>query len=216
MKKVLIGAAIIATAIVAVAPAAFSTQDEDLHCPAGGTKVEANGETQTAINDLVLAAGTRVCVKAGPGNTDIVIADGEDDLQDILFNAGIKNGGGTDGKDVSYYVVYPPLDTTTTTTAPPTTTTTVPPTTTTTAPPVVTTTTAPPVTTTTVSEPPAPGPETTPAPVTSPQPVSSPATLPHTGGGDLFWIGLFVLAGGGLLWAVSRMIGPDVEEEVEI
>lgn len=151
MKKIAVAMIAAGLSLFAVAPSiAGATQDPDLHCPDGGTKVEANGENQAEINALILPAGTLVCVKAGPGNTDIVTADGEKDLQDILFDAGIKNGSGTDGKDVSYYVIYESETTTTTTTEPPVvTTTTQPPVTTTTQPPVTTTTEPPAVTTTT-------------------------------------------------------------------
>lgn len=55
---------------------------------------------------------------------------------------------------------------------------------------------------------------TTTAPAAAPAPVSGPAELPHTGNGDLLWLGLVALLGGSLAWGVSRMIGPDVEEEV--
>ena len=82
--------------LVPAASAVSANPPADLHCPAGGVKVEANDGTQDAINDLVLAAGTMFCVKAGPGNTGILMADGQTDLQ----------GYSPDGKDVSYYVIY--------------------------------------------------------------------------------------------------------------
>ena len=116
LKKFLIAAAITVGLVAGpMAGVAVPTQDVDLHCPDGGVKVEAKDDNDSeaddtvVLNALVLDAGTRVCVKAGPGNTGIVIADGVDDLQQILFDNGIKNGNETDGKDVSYYVVYPPL-----------------------------------------------------------------------------------------------------------
>jgi hypothetical protein len=68
------------------------------HCPDGGTKIEANGGTQATINATVLSAGTQFCVKAGPGNTGILTADGETSLGEYAPG----------GKDVSYFVVYAP------------------------------------------------------------------------------------------------------------
>lgn len=99
MKKIIIGIALASLAFVGVINGtAGAVQPADLHCPAGGTKVEANGGTQAAINNTVLEAGTLVCVKAGPGNSGIVEADGVLTLRQIA----------PDGKDVSYYVIYPP------------------------------------------------------------------------------------------------------------
>lgn len=192
MKKFLLAATVALTAAFLIPTMAGADHN---HCPDGGTKVESG----SAGNDLVLDEGTRVCVKAGSpqsndsghGNTDIVVADGESTLQEILFDNGIKDGSGEQGRDVSYYVTYPPV--TTTTTEPPTTTTTQPPTTTTTEPP-TTTTTEPPTTTTT--EPPtttttAPAPAPAPQPLAAPAPAPAPADeLPRTGGGLLALSGL--------------------------
>jgi len=115
MKRVMLALALMGGFILTGVPVAHSTQDTDLHCPDGGVKVNVNDDNdaedddQDVVNALVLDEGTRVCVKAGPGNTDIVIADGEDTLQEILFDNGIKDGSGEQGRDVSYYVIYPPL-----------------------------------------------------------------------------------------------------------
>jgi hypothetical protein len=83
-------------------PAVAATE----HCPDGGTKTEANGGTQAAINALVLEAGTQVCVKAENEATGLVTADGSTTLQAYLYAAGIVDGSGQQGRDVSYYVVY--------------------------------------------------------------------------------------------------------------
>ena len=72
------------------ANAALATTE---HCPDGGTKVEAVGDE---LNDIVLPAGTLVCVKGSTEATGIVEADGQSSLFDILGN----------DHDVSYYVVY--------------------------------------------------------------------------------------------------------------
>jgi uncharacterized repeat protein (TIGR01451 family) len=82
-------------------------QPAGLHCPAGGTKIQSGA----AGNDVVLAAGTEFCVKAGPGHTGILTADGTTTLRDYLKLAGIVGGDG-EGRDVSYYVEYgdPDLD----------------------------------------------------------------------------------------------------------
>lgn len=217
MKKFLIGTAVVALGLIGIIPGAGADQDPNLHCPDGGTKVEANGENQAELNALVLDEGTRVCVKASSGNTGIVEADGEDTLQEILFDNGIVDGSGEQGRDVSYYVTYPPLETTTTT-IPPTTTTTIPPTTTTTAPPVTTTTQAP-VTTTTA----APIPLTTGTPEVPCEDVGtfthcpgqphggpapgSPESLPHTGAGSvLMWIGLALVLSGAAAMATGKFI----------
>ena len=93
-------------------------------CP--NPKVES--QTDGDLNDIVLPAGTLVCVK---GATDLVwaTADGQQTLFEILGN----------GHDVSHYHIAE--QTTTTTTVPDTSTTTVPPVTTTTPPDQPTTTT---------------------------------------------------------------------------
>jgi hypothetical protein len=76
------------------------------HCPEGGTKVEATGGTQAAINDLVLAAGTSFCVKGSTDATGILVANGTTTLKAYLGN----------DHDVSHYVVYETTTTTGTTT----------------------------------------------------------------------------------------------------
>jgi len=83
-------------------PAGAATE----HCPDGGTKTEANGGTQAAINNLVLDAGTEFCVKAGTEATGMLTADGVTTLQDYLLATGILDGSGEQGRDVSYYIVY--------------------------------------------------------------------------------------------------------------
>jgi streptogrisin C len=96
--------------LVALAiPAAATTE----HCPGepgttieGAVKVEATGGTQDEINELVLEAGTVFCVKASAGATGYLTADGETTLQEYLFEAGIVDGSGEQGRDVSYYVTY--------------------------------------------------------------------------------------------------------------
>jgi hypothetical protein len=72
---------------VALADGAFAKTE---HCPAGGTKTEGQH------NDVVLAAGTQVCVKGSTDATGIITADGTSTLFELLGN----------GHDVSYYVVY--------------------------------------------------------------------------------------------------------------
>jgi hypothetical protein len=119
MRKVL-ATLLLTCSLMGLTTAAQATTE---HCPAGGTKVEANGGTQDDINGLVLAAGTQVCVKGSTDATGIITADGTSTLFELLGN----------GHDVSYYVVYEstPTETPPPTTVPPTTPppTTVPPTT---------------------------------------------------------------------------------------
>lgn len=98
---ILAGAAIIA--MLFMATLASAAPPVDLHCPDGGTKTEA---IETELNDLIPEAGVLVCVKAGTGNTGVVTADGETTLQGLLFAAGIVDGSGEQGRDVSYFVVY--------------------------------------------------------------------------------------------------------------
>lgn len=75
------------------------------HCPKGGVKIEARA------NELVLVAGTRVCVKAGTRVTGIFTTDGIRDLSSYLEEAGIMGGRSGEARDVSYYVIYPTLAT---------------------------------------------------------------------------------------------------------
>lgn len=81
---------------IALAGSAAAGQPADLHCPDGGVKVEANAETQDAINATVFPDGTVICVKAGKTNSGVIYANGINTLQDYA----------PDLKDVSYYVVY--------------------------------------------------------------------------------------------------------------
>jgi len=90
-----------------MATAAIAVVD---HCPGepggnGDNKVEADFDGQ--LNDIVIDAGTTICVKASSGNTGFVVADGSTTLQEYLFNAGIVAGNGREGRNVSYYVTYP-------------------------------------------------------------------------------------------------------------
>jgi hypothetical protein len=93
---------------------AMAEQPGDLHCPDGWLTKDESGADDNA---LVPAAGTVICVKAGStqsneselGNTGIIVADGEMTLQEYLFEAGIVDGSGEMGRDVSYWVTYPEL-----------------------------------------------------------------------------------------------------------
>ena len=69
-------------------------------------------ESGSDDNDYVPAEGTVICVKASTGNTGGITADGVTTLQEYLFNAGIIDGSGDQGRDVSYWVTYPPTTTT--------------------------------------------------------------------------------------------------------
>lgn len=208
LKKFLIAAGIV---LVALVPTTIANAEHDAiedHC------LNHNGhpdkdESGADDNDLVVEEGTLICVKAGNeesdgGATGFIVADGETTLQEYLEEAGIVDGTGEQGRDVSYWIDYGPA-----------------PrvfvcvdgvvvevfeldneldvldgvevgddceeeTTTTTAPP-VTTTTEPPVTTTTLPAPPLtlapPAPVVAP-PVALPAPVAAPApapSLPVTG-----------------------------------
>lgn len=93
---------------------ALADQSEDLHCPAGWVDKDESGMDD---NDYVPEAGLLICVKAGSpnanegglGNTGILLTDGERTLQEYLFDAGIVDGSGLAGRDVSYWVTYPEL-----------------------------------------------------------------------------------------------------------
>lgn len=156
MKRI-IRAALVAAVITLTgfAGTVSAVQSDDLHCPAGGAKTEANGGTQDAINDLVLPAGTVICVKAGPGNSGVVVADGVTDLQ----------GYAPDGKDVSYYVIYEETQPSASPTASPTPTATPSPSST----PSPTPSSTPPP-----SEEPSASPSSTPSPTETPIPTASP------------------------------------------
>jgi hypothetical protein len=110
MRK--LGAAFIAV-VVALALALPVLADhgdltEQGNCPEAG-KVEANAENQEAINDLVLDAGTHVCIK-GAQKTALVTADGESTLMELLDSRNANDNL----QDVSHYSVIE-NDTTTTT-----------------------------------------------------------------------------------------------------
>jgi hypothetical protein len=90
--------------VLSIGTAVLAAPPPDLHCPSGGVK----DETGAATNDLVLALGTSFCVKAGTENTGVLVANGWSTLQDYLVLAGIMDGSGQQGRDVSYFVVYSP------------------------------------------------------------------------------------------------------------
>lgn len=146
-------------------------------CPEDG-KVES--QTDGDLDDIVLPAGTEVCIKGGQTLVNVT-ADGTKTLAELL---------GT-GQNVSHYT--PETPSTTTTTQSPTTTTTFGTTTTSEA----TTTTSPPATSSTSTVPtttPTSSPTTTPTtapPVTTTTPPTE--TLPFTGPAESF--GLAALAG---------------------
>lgn len=113
------------------------------HCPNHNVAPNIKDESGSDDNGLVPAAGTVICVKASTGNTGVITADGETTLREYLFAAGIVDGSGKKGRDVSYWVIYP---STTTTTVPVTTPTTDGTTTTTVVEETTTTTESPPAT----------------------------------------------------------------------
>lgn len=121
MKRLTALSVLLLLIIPTVALADHGTLTEQGNCPVSG-KVQSVVDGD--LDDIVLAAGTHVCVKGGQ-TTVLVTADGEDTLAELL---------GT-GQNVSHYTVIQQPTTTTTET----TTTTV----------IVTTTTVPEVTTTT-------------------------------------------------------------------
>jgi len=101
-------------ALLVFAGGVAADQPEDLHCPAGWLTKDESGADD---NDLVPASDLLICVKAGSpssndsdtGNTGIVVSDGESTLQEYLFAAGIVDGTGLHGRDVSYWVTYETL-----------------------------------------------------------------------------------------------------------
>jgi hypothetical protein len=107
----LLGALLITGALFAVpfAGAAFAATD---HCPDGWTDKDESGADD---NDVVLDAGTEFCVKSGTEATGILVADGTTTLQEYLEAAGIVDGSGDQGRDVSHWVIYETTTTTTTT-----------------------------------------------------------------------------------------------------
>lgn len=98
-------------ALLVFSGVAGADQPEDLQCPDGWVTKDASGADD---NDLVPEAGLLICVKAGSpgsnvtdtGNTGIILTDGETSLQEYLYAAGIVDGSGMQGRDVSYWVTY--------------------------------------------------------------------------------------------------------------
>jgi hypothetical protein len=101
-------------ALLVFSGVALADQPEDLHCPDGYLVKDEDGMED---NDYVPEADLRICVKAGSpsanesglGNTGIILTDGESTLQEYLYEAGIVDGSGEAGRDVSYWVTYPDL-----------------------------------------------------------------------------------------------------------
>ena len=172
-------------------------------CPEDG-KVEAVGDE---LNDIVLDAGTEVCIKGGTKRVTVT-ADGVSTLQELLDNRNENNVL----RSVSHYTVIelPPTTTTTvpeeTTTTISETTTTVPETTTT----VAETTTTVGETTTTVAETTTTVGETTTTAPEDPEEPELPFTGPEDGFG-LFGLGLALLVSGSCLLFRSRKIEDSIE-----
>jgi hypothetical protein len=89
----------IAGTVIALGVLAASASADAEHCP----DHEGNpGKVEGEANALTLVAGVEVCVKAGPGASGIVTADGATPLIDyVTWTVGSGNT-----PDVSYYVVY--------------------------------------------------------------------------------------------------------------
>jgi hypothetical protein len=102
-------------ALLVFSGVALADQSEDLQCPDGWVVKDDSGMDD---NDYVPEADLRICVKAGSpnaneselGNTGIILTDGETTLQEYLYEAGIVDGSGEAGRDVSYWVTYPDLE----------------------------------------------------------------------------------------------------------
>lgn len=112
MRKVIAVIAVVGLALAgAINGTAGAAPAVDLHCPGHNAnpnqKIEATGGTQAGTNSFVPDAGDVICVKAGPGNTGVFVANGTTNLKDYLKAAGIVGGNG-EGRDVSYFVEYPP------------------------------------------------------------------------------------------------------------
>jgi hypothetical protein len=101
---------------------ASATPEEDLHCEGHNVAPNVKDESGADDNNIVPEIGTLICVKASTSNTGIIVADGETTLQEYLFQAGIVDGSGTQGRDVSYWVIYPPTTTSSSSTSFPSTT----------------------------------------------------------------------------------------------
>ena len=95
MKRLLAGLAVIGLLMVGTIPAITLAAGE---CPAGYATKDESGEDD---NDLVIEAGTLICVKASTENTGIIVADGVTTLREYLDEAGIDH-------DVSHWVTYDP------------------------------------------------------------------------------------------------------------
>lgn len=105
LKRVLVWVVIAVLASMAVSSLdVLAGQPDGLHCPDGS--ITGHIENGPIDNDFVIAAGHTICVKAGEGNTGLVVTDGITDLQTYLFLAGIVDGSGQQGRDVSYYAIY--------------------------------------------------------------------------------------------------------------
>ena len=118
----LVGAAGLMALLAAALPIGLASAASADHCP-GGNEGNAppldtslyestiKNETGAATNDTVLPAGTVFCVKSGGQGvqaTGILVADGTTTLRQYLFRAGIIDGSGTQGRNVSHYIVYVP------------------------------------------------------------------------------------------------------------
>jgi hypothetical protein len=112
MRKLLLLLPLLAVGLIPTI--AGADPPEGLHCPDHNSVENVKDSSGADDNDLVLEEGLRICVKAGSeesggGNTGIIYTDGESTLQEYLFAAGIVDGSGEQGRDVSYWVQYPPV-----------------------------------------------------------------------------------------------------------
>lgn len=157
--------------------------DGTTHCPDHNTNTKyENGQ----FNDVVLPQGTEFCVKGSTDNTGKLVSDGVTTLFDYLDN----------GHDVSYYVIYKEVPSSTTIPTSTTSTTTPDdPTTTSTS-----TTLAPPPTTPTPSTS-VPSPSSTSTPEETPststptsEPPLTPDTLPFTGPNEVATVAIIAMS----------------------
>lgn len=106
MKKLLL-LPLVALGLILVPAPANSVQPPDLHCTGHSdpvnTKIQANPDG--SLDSIVLAAGTRFCVKGSTKESGLLIADGTTTLKVYLGSFNQNN----QLQSVSYYVVYPPL-----------------------------------------------------------------------------------------------------------
>jgi hypothetical protein len=108
--------------LLAVVPALAENPD---HCPGANEgnadpmpegytaeKIEANQGNQSEINSYVPPAGTVICIKSGGQDAKatgiFIVDDSGRTLQEWLYFYNIRDGSGTQGRDVSYYMVYTP------------------------------------------------------------------------------------------------------------